>query len=44
VTAAAITDGLIFMAIVMVLVRTLALGIRASRLPAADTVPALQNA
>jgi hypothetical protein len=34
VTLAAITDGLIFMALAMVLVRTLALGIRASRLPA----------
>jgi hypothetical protein len=37
VSVAAITDGLIFMAIAMVLVRTLALGVRASRLP----VPAL---
>ena len=35
VTVAAITDGLIFMAITMVLVRTLGLFIRASRLPAA---------
>jgi hypothetical protein len=34
VTGAAITDGLIFMAIVMVLVRTTALGTRARRLPA----------
>ena len=34
VSAAAITDGLIFMAIAMVLVRTAGLGIRASRLPA----------
>jgi hypothetical protein len=33
VTAAAITDGLIFMAIAMVLVRTLALAGRATRLP-----------
>jgi hypothetical protein len=42
VTAAAITDGLIFMALAMVLVRTLALGIRASRLPAAPAAaPAL---
>jgi hypothetical protein len=42
VTEAAITDGLIFMALGMVLVRTAGLGIRASRLP----VPALaaQNA
>jgi hypothetical protein len=35
VTGAAITDGLIFMAITMVLVRTLGLWSRASRLPAA---------
>ena len=34
VTEAAIVDGLIFMAIAMVLVRTAALGVRASRLPA----------
>ena len=34
VTTAAITDGLIFMALAMVLVRTAGLGIRASRLPA----------
>ncbi len=33
VSQAAITDGLIFMAIVMVLVRTGGLGVRASRLP-----------
>ena len=33
VTVAAITDGLIFMAIVMVLVRTAGLRVRASRLP-----------
>jgi hypothetical protein len=33
VSVAAITDGLIFMAIAMVLVRTLGLGLRASRLP-----------
>ena len=33
VSAAAITDGLIFMAVAMVLVRTLGLGVRASRLP-----------
>jgi hypothetical protein len=38
VTAAAITDGLIFMAIGMVLVRTIGLGVRASRLPAAELV------
>ncbi|HEY7048371.1 MAG TPA: hypothetical protein VH373_14225 [Jatrophihabitantaceae bacterium] len=44
VTVAAITDGLIFMAIVMVVARTLALGVRAARLPvparAAAAVPA----
>ena len=34
VTDAAITDGLIFMALAMVLIRTAGLGIRASRLPA----------
>jgi hypothetical protein len=34
VTGAAITDGLIFMAITMVLVRTLGLYMRATRLPA----------
>ena len=34
VTTAAITDGLIFMAVAMVLMRTAGLGIRASRLPA----------
>jgi hypothetical protein len=37
VTVAAITDGLIFMAISMVLVRTLGLGVRAARLPAQGT-------
>jgi len=41
VTLAAITDGLIFMAVVMVLVRTAGLRVRASRLPSAD--PILQN-
>ena len=41
VSVAAVTDGLIFMAIAMVLVRTLALGIRASRLPGGAL--ALQN-
>jgi hypothetical protein len=44
VTEAALTDGLIFMAIAMILVRTFALGYRASRLPAAETSSALQNA
>jgi hypothetical protein len=39
VSQAAITDGLIFMAIVMVLVRTAGLGIRASQLPS----PALET-
>jgi hypothetical protein len=36
VSLAAITDGLIFMAVAMVLVRTLGLRVRASRLPAAE--------
>jgi preprotein translocase subunit SecG len=40
VTEAAITDGLIFMAIVMVLARTVGLGARASRLAAGTTAPA----
>jgi hypothetical protein len=39
VTEAAITDGLIFMAVVMVLVRTAMLGGRAYRLPAGTLVP-----
>ena len=45
-TLAAITDGLIFMAITMVLVRTVGLGVRASRLPAVVPGPArsLQDA
>jgi hypothetical protein len=44
VTEAAITDGLIFMAIAMVLVRTLSIGVRASRLPAATAHSTLQSA
>ena len=39
VSVAAITDGLIFMAIAMVLVRTIALSYRASRLPARALTP-----
>jgi hypothetical protein len=39
VSVAALTDGLIFMAITMVLVRTVALGFRASRLPARASEP-----
>jgi hypothetical protein len=41
VSEAAITDGLIFMAIAMVLTRTLGLGLRASRLASPGPVPAL---
>lgn len=40
VSGAAITDGLIFMAIAMVLVRTLGLYARTTRLPAAEFQPA----
>jgi hypothetical protein len=40
VTAAAITDGLIFMAITMVLVRTASLGLRAGRTPAVPVAAA----
>ena len=39
VSAAAIIDGLIFMAVVMVLVRTVGLGVRASRLPRQALTP-----
>jgi len=39
VTAAAITDGLIFMAIAMVIVRTLSLRLRANRLPGSALLP-----
>jgi hypothetical protein len=42
VTAAAITDGLIFMAIAMVLVRTVGLRVRATRLPV--SAPSAPNA
>jgi hypothetical protein len=44
VTLAAVTDGLIFMAITMVLVRTAGLRVRASRLPAPATGHVPQNA
>jgi hypothetical protein len=44
VTLAAVTDGLIFMALAMVLVRTLALGVRASRLPAPETASGADSA
>ncbi len=39
VSVAALTDGLIFMAIAMILVRTVALGVRASQLPARALEP-----
>lgn len=39
VSVAAVTDGLIFMAIAMVLVRTAGLGVRASRLPVPASAP-----
>ena len=42
VTAAALTDALIFMAVVMVLARTLSLGLRAGRLPVGPVEPARQ--
>jgi hypothetical protein len=44
VTLAAVTDGLIFMALAMILVRTLALGVRASRLPAPETASGADSA
>jgi hypothetical protein len=40
VSEAAITDGLIFMAVVMIIVRTAGLAARASRLPASAVAPA----
>jgi hypothetical protein len=40
VSVAAITDGLIFMALAMVLVRTAGIGFRASRLPAIPVLAA----
>jgi hypothetical protein len=40
VSVAAITDGLIFMALAMVLIRTAGIGFRASRLPAARSLAA----
>jgi hypothetical protein len=39
VTAAAITDGLIFMAVMMIIIRTAALGLRAGRLPGHRAAP-----
>jgi hypothetical protein len=39
VSVAALADGLIFMAIAMILVRTVALGVRASHLPARALEP-----
>jgi hypothetical protein len=39
VSVAALADGLIFMAIAMILVRTVTLGVRASRLPARTLEP-----
>ena len=39
VSVAALTDGLIFMAIAMILVRTITLGVRASGLPARALEP-----
>ena len=43
VSATAITDGLIFMALAMVIVRTFGLGVRASRLPATPALVAQQG-
>jgi hypothetical protein len=43
VSAAAITDGLIFMALAMVIVRSLGLGVRAARLPAIPALVAQQG-
>lgn len=42
VTGAAVTDGLIFMAIAMVLVRTVSLAVRATRLPEANPIQIAQ--
>ena len=44
VSEAAITDGLIFMAVTMIIVRTAALRVRASRLPAPAPAPQPQHA
>ena len=44
VSEAAITDGLIFMAITMVIVRTAGLRVRAARLPAPAPAPQPQHA
>jgi hypothetical protein len=44
VSVAALTDGLIFMAIAMILVRTVALGVRASRLPTRALEPRISEA
>ena len=44
VSVAALTDGLIFMAITMILVRTVALGVRASQLPARALEPRIAEA
>jgi hypothetical protein len=43
VSQAAVTDGLIFMAIAMIVIRTGGLRVRAARLPQAATAPAAQR-